>query len=45
MATGSKAEQAVGLREGRVKAVEFTIDADPERKEDLGGGVDSLVAP
>lgn len=35
----SKAEQTVGLREGRFKAVEFAVDADPERKKDLGGGV------
>lgn len=35
----SKAEQAVGLREGRVNAVEFAVDTDPERKEDPGGGV------
>jgi len=42
---GSKAEQAVGLRKSRVKAVEFTIDTDPERKKDLGGGVDLGSAP
>ncbi len=38
----SKAEQTVGLREDCIKAVEFTIDADPERKKDSGGGVDSV---
>src|SRR5512140_51020 len=41
----SKAEQAVGLRKDRVKAVEFAIDTDPERKEDLGGGVNLGSAP
>jgi hypothetical protein len=42
---GSKAEQAVSLRKSRVKAVEFTIDADPERKKDLCGGVNWVSAP
>lgn len=40
----SKAEQAPGLRKYRVKAVEFTIDTDPERKKNLGGGVKFLAA-
>lgn len=42
---GSKAEQAVSLRKSRVKAVEFAIDPDPERKKDLCGGVNWVSAP
>lgn len=41
----SRAEQAVGEREGRAKAVEFAIHADPERLEDFGGGVNLGVSP
>ena len=41
----SRAEQAVGEREGRMKAVEFAIHADPERLEDFGGGVNLGVSP
>ena len=40
-----KAEQTVGQRKALVKAVEFAVYADPECKEDLGGGVDMGSAP
>ena len=41
----SRAEQAVGERKNRVKAVEFAIHTDPERLEDFGGGVNMGCLP
>ena len=42
---GPEAEQPMSLRECRVKAVEFTIDTNPKRKEDPGGGVNLGLGP
>jgi hypothetical protein len=43
--TRSKAEQTMGLRKYGVEVVEFTVDTNPKRKENTGGGVSSCVLP
>lgn len=44
-ASTSRAEQAAGKRQSRDEGVEFPIHTEPERQENLGGGVSMGSSP